>query len=234
MNRAERAIFQHLHPFMQEHGFERYIQSEAMWDKPMPGGRWRFTVGSHGNGIYWLYPMVSVRFHQIEEIIDADDDLHDEAQLQSTLLTDLSEHPFRRWQSLLPPRRMHYRFTVLDEHFERDIQRALAGLQEIFLTDALPYYQRFSDLAEVEWVLNRAKDEERHRYVHAGRELAGLTAAWLLGRPDFEQLLARYRTPKGQQAASFDLATWQARIDKLVARLRSVPRGQGLAVREQA
>ncbi|MDC7709040.1 hypothetical protein [Vogesella indigofera] len=77
-------------------------------------------------------------FIEYEEIIDADDDLHDEAQLQSTLLTDLSEHPFRRWRSLLPPRRIHYHFTVLDEHFERDIQRALAGLQEIFLTYALP------------------------------------------------------------------------------------------------
>ncbi|MDC7709042.1 hypothetical protein [Vogesella indigofera] len=234
MNRAERAIFQRLHPFMLQHGFARYAQDEAMWRKSTPWGGLDFDVGAKGNGIYWLYPKVSVRFHQIEEIIDADDDLHDEEQLMATLLTNLSDKPFRRWRSLLPPRRMHYRFTVLDGHFERDIQRALAGLQEIFLTDALPYYQRFSDLAEVEWVLNRAKDEERQRYVHAGRELAGLTAAWLLGRPDFEQLLARYRTPKGQQAASFDLATWQARIDKLVARLRSVPRGQGPAVREQA
>lgn len=97
-----------------------------------------------------------------------------------------------------------------------DVPRAVVELERLFREVALPYYERFSDLCEIDRVLN---DEPNARTPHRGmnwlRCATGLIVARLVGRPNYDELVAVYRKTLETTDKGFYVSRFEDLVDSL-------------------
>lgn len=77
--------------------------------------------------------------------------------------------------------------------FSASIPRVATEIVEVFRKHALPYYEKFSSLREIDHALNdHPRHDTPHRIATWLRCATGLIVARLVGRPDYQRLVRIY------------------------------------------
>ena len=109
---------------------------------------------------------------------------------------------------------------------ESEIASVTEEIVRVFREFALPYFERCGSLAAIDAELNAKPGERtRQRALAWFRCSTGLIVAKLVGRPDYEQLVAFYTDVMTKDNKGFYLKRFQA----LVKSLESVEAGSGLS-----
>lgn len=104
-----------------------------------------------------------------------------------------------------------------------DLPAAVDTIVTMFKSVGLPYFEKYSNLLNIDNALNAAPDTPcEHRIMNYLRAATGVIVARLVGRKDYEELIVAYHNQMKRFAGGFYLSQYE----KLLKVLADVPFGK--------
>ncbi|MDX3905813.1 MAG: hypothetical protein QHC78_09010 [Pigmentiphaga sp.] len=189
------------------HGFTPQPKEQS-FVRPFPEGRQEFHLGFiEHEADFDVTADVAIRFERLEELVNADNKLLSKKEKAATASLGIELGNLVQGAQ--------FRWTVAGEP---DVAKVAASLIEWFAQHALPYFERYSDLAAAYDLLAPAdRSAWGHHPLHGSRAKRVLGLAALLGRDDLQAVAARQEQYL-QELKDFGLADFKRFADRVLQR----------------
>ena len=219
MKKIERELVRRLQPVFLELGF-KLMAKRGCFVRPTSYGfdefLWTSVPTVVDGSRLKLGIVVGLRHDVVDDLVNRLDLIYgDDNRRYTTTLTS----PF----CLFPPsNKRTYEKSIREDAQEPELVRVADEILEIMSVDAQTFYAKYKSLEACEAGLNTPVEVISHPLFNnfEKRMYYGVACAWIVDRPDFNELVTRYRT-YGPIALKAAWSKSEQRLDKLIGILKT-------------